>query len=363
MSRKVISILLAVMLAMSALAIAVICVSAVDDEYSASERQPHTTVQQIKTQATESTQASTNTGELDSTSPTESKNKNILNLTVNATSNFFPETSARYNPDTNEVIVTYEIRGSRNLLDTQWYITYDTNILKVSDKNSTETISPMTGGVGVQLDTRYVEDEVGYIKFSASNMHLYDITSQNVTYATIIFDVKNISKQAPVLTTVDLVIDVLRVSSVSESGISDSEQEVLVIDNEVVHSESDVSLVDINTQTYLSDSTYVEPTTAEPVTEPTDTSNATPDVPNNDNSEPNTEVTESGVIAAPATNPTSATGASTSVQSDSTPTKPEKPASTAIVQTGDASLAIIMLVLFIAATCVMFVMRKREMYF
>lgn len=362
MSRKVISILLAVTLAMSALAIAVICVSAVDDEYKVNERHSDATVGQVETLSTETTQASASTGAHELTSSAESKNINILNLTVNATSNFFPETSAQYNPDTNEVIVTYDIIGSRNLLDTQWYITYDTNILKVSDKNSTETISPMTDGVGVQFDTSYVEDEVGYIRFSASDMHLYDITSQKATYATIIFDVKDISKKAPVSTTVDLVIDVLRVSSVSEEGISDYAQEVLLIDNEVVRSEADASLVKINTQTNLSESTYVEPTTAEPVTEPTDISHATPDVPNNGSSDPNIETTEPNVIATPATNPTSATGTSSVVSSISTPTPPEKPESTAIVQTGDASLAIIMLVLFIAATCVMFVMRKREMY-
>lgn len=344
----------------------------------------------------------------------------VLNLTVNATSNYFPEASAQYNPDTKEVVVTYNIQSSKNLLDTQWYLTYDPKVLSVSDKNTISSVSPAINSQGAVINMDIVHDGVGYVKFAASNLGLYDISTSKTPYATIIFDVNDISAVAPISTTVDLVVDVLRVSEIGDDGINNSDKEVLLVDNEVVLDNEMTATVRISTETILTPSTYVEPTTEKPTEAPTTekpteaptteapteapTTEAPTDVPTTEaptdapatevpteaptteaptdapateepteaptteapTDAPATEVptdvpsTEEPTIA-PATDATSATGVTT--PGSSTSDTPKAPGtSNGVVQTGDASLAVIILTLLIGATCVMFVLRKREMY-
>ena len=59
------------------------------------------------------------------TEGTTSSAESSLALTVNATSNYFPMASAKYNAVTNQVTVTYIMQSPKNVLDTQWHISYD----------------------------------------------------------------------------------------------------------------------------------------------------------------------------------------------------------------------------------------------
>lgn len=386
MFRKIICTLLAGMLVVSMIAIAAICVSA--DNNKNSENSLLITDETLvadKTEPVEETATTVQTSSIGGTTDvsgetvpatTEDPLLHTLNLTVNATSNYFPETSAQYNPNTNEVTVTYNIKSTRDLLDTQWYLTYDPEILKVSDKTTLDTISPMTGVRGVQFDKSMIEDGVGYVKFSASNIRLFDISSESMVYATIVFDVKDILKVAPISTTVDLVVEVLRVSQLAPEGaVSAPDKEVLLIDNEIVLENSKTALVKVQTSTVITQSTYVEPTTAEPTTtqETTvDSSSTAADETGTDPSEATTEPTDiatttqsmnaTGETAVPVTDATSITGATGGSKTEYTvDNKTEE--NIAVVQTGDPSLAAIILVLLIVATCIMFVVRKKEMYF
>ena len=105
---------------------------------------------------------------------------------------------------------------------------------------------------------------VGYVRFGASNLGLYDF-SEKTLFATVVFDVKDISKVAPVSTTVDLVVEVLRVSEVNpDTEMTDGSKEVILVDKEVVKKAPVAVVASNNLSTELTPSTYAEPTTAEP---------------------------------------------------------------------------------------------------
>ena len=67
------------------------------------------------------------------TEGTTSSAESSLALTVNATSNYFPMASAKYNAVTNQVTVTYIMQSPKNVLDTQWHISYDLSLIHISE--------------------------------------------------------------------------------------------------------------------------------------------------------------------------------------------------------------------------------------
>lgn len=299
--------------------------------------------------------------------PTE-PSADVLNLTVNATSNYFPETSSRYNPNTNEVTVTFGIKASKNMLDTQWYLTYDTEILEFSDKNTLESLCPVIGESGSSLTFEENEDGIGFVRYSASDIRLFDISSDMTTFASIVFKVKNIEKKAPVSTTVDLVVSVLRVADLAENGIvSEPGTEVLIIGNEVVRNSTQSVRTELKTT--LTPATYVESTTVAPSTEEASASGVQGVT---EAGEEQATGSSSGATVAPTsiqssenTEPTNQADSNITYNEDSSQSTADTPSSkstTAIIQTGSPSSAAIILILLILATVIMFVLLKREMY-
>lgn len=172
------------------------------------------------------------------TEGTTSSAESSLALTVNATSNYFPMASAKYNAVTNQVTVTYIMQSPKNVLDTQWHISYDPSILSVADVNTAKSVCPTMDGRGVYVNFKNKSEGVGYVRFGASNLGLYDF-SEKTLFATVVFDVKDISKVAPVSTTVDLVVEVLRVSEANpDTEMTDGSKEVILVDKEVVKKDS-----------------------------------------------------------------------------------------------------------------------------
>lgn len=146
--------------------------------------------------------------------------------------------SAKYNAVTNQVTVTYIMQSPKNVLDTQWHISYDPSILSVADVNTAKSVCPTMDGRGVYVNFKNKSEGVGYVRFGASNLGLYDF-SEKTLFATVVFDVKDISKVAPVSTTVDLVVEVLRVSEVNpDTEMTDGSKEVILVDKEVVKKDS-----------------------------------------------------------------------------------------------------------------------------
>ena len=322
---------------------------------------PSTTAQPEPTTAVPTTTEEPTTA-VPTTTEEPTSNPSSPYLTVTATSNYFPKAVAEYNEDTKEVTVTYTLKSSKDILDTQWYMYYDSSVLKVSSKNNPKTVCPEMGTAGAMLNLAAGD---GVIKYNATNLGLYDFSSSEKVFAEIIFDVVDISDRAPVSTTINLDVDILRVSKIDPSTTySDKNEEVILLNRSEVLDNEQTASVTVERRTSLTPSTYVIPTT---VTEPDTTAPTTATEP--DTTAPETTVAPDTTVPAPSQNATSATGSSVSGGSTNTPGTSNTPGGatgtgtgTGAVQTGDASLAVIILSLLVAATGVMFVLRKREMF-
>lgn len=260
--------------------------------------------------------------------------------------------SAKYNAVTNQVTVTYIMQSPKNVLDTQWHISYDPSILSVADVNTAKSVCPTMDGRGVYVNFKNKSEGVGYVRFGASNLGLYDF-SEKTLFATVVFDVKDISKVAPVSTTVDLVVEVLRVSEVNpDTEMTDGSKEVILVDKEVVKKDPVAVAAKNGLSTELTPSTYAEPTTAEPSTaeSSTEATKAT------EETQESTKVTIVPVTSQDATSVTK----KISSTSDTPDTSDNSGGNDGVVQTGEAPLAVVILTLLIGSTCVMFVLRKKE---
>lgn len=299
------------------------------------------------------------------TEGTTSSAESSLALTVNATSNYFPMASAKYNAVTNQVTVTYIMQSPKNVLDTQWHISYDPSILSVADVNTAKSVCPTMDGRGVYVNFKNKSEGVGYVRFGASNLALYDF-SEKTLFATVVFDVKDISKVAPVSTTVDLVVEVLRVSEVNpDTEVTDGSKEVILVDKEVVKKDPVAVAAKNDLSTELTPSTYAEPTTAEPSTaeSSTEETTSTEATKATEETQESTKVTIAPVTSQDATSvtqPVTKKISSTSDTPDTSDNSGDNNNANAAVQTGEAPLAVVILTLLIGSTCVMFVLRKKE---
>ncbi len=150
-------------------------------------------------------------------------------LTVNATSNLFTSQTATYNKRTNKLIVTYWIKSSKDMLNTQWQITYDPELLTVcDDSNTADAICPA-----------FTENPVltinnGIIKFNAYNLSLYDISSDETIFARVVFDVNDFETLGIYETEINLNVLHLTLSALdSSTSMNDEEEEVRVVYNGV----------------------------------------------------------------------------------------------------------------------------------
>jgi hypothetical protein len=251
------------------------------------------------------------------------------------------------------------------VLDTQWHISYDPSILSVADVNTAKSVCPTMDGRGVYVNFKNKSEGVGYVKFGASNLGLYDF-SEKTLFATVVFDVKDISKVAPVSTTVDLVVEVLRVSEVNpDTEVTDGSKEVILVDKEVVKKDPVAVAAKNDLSTELTPSTYAEPTTAEPSTaeSSTEETTSTEATKATEETQESTKVTIAPVTSQDATSVTQPVTKKISSTSDTPDTSDNSGGNNnanAAVQTGEAPLAVVILTLLIGSTCVMFVLRKKE---
>ena len=279
------------------------------------------------------------------------------------------------------------MKSDMDVLDLQWYVTYDSEILTLSESNTVDTVCPVIGDKAVMnLGLK------NKIKYNASNLNLFDFSSAETPFAQFTFNVNDLADKAAATTTIDLTVEVLRVSQIDEeTSRSDNDKEIILVDNSQVLNNEQTESAGVKTRTTLTPSTYVAPTTAEPTTvaEPTTTEPVEPTTKPEEPVEPTTTepveptttepvepvttepvepaITEPATVVenttnvvAPATDSTSATGTTTSNSTSDTPSSTN--GNNGTVQTGDTSLAVIILSILIGATCVMFVLRKREMF-
>lgn len=111
------------------------------------------------------------------TQPTTAKS----DLTVNATSNFFPAVTKTYSESENQVTVSYKLSSAMKLVNAEWELNYDSSKLSF-DKADLGKIMPNISSSVVN------ESKKGVIKGNFSSLSLADFTNES-DFVTVTFDV------------------------------------------------------------------------------------------------------------------------------------------------------------------------------
>ena len=135
------------------------------------------------------------------TKPTEPTTSPVTDtLKVNATSNILSPVSQEYNKDTSTVTVSYKIKSSMELVNSQWCLTYDSSKLSFDPQKNKNTIMPNVSNAVVNTNL------TNKIRGDFSSLALYDFTTEK-DFVTVTFDIIGTGE-----TTVDLDVEILGVA-------------------------------------------------------------------------------------------------------------------------------------------------------
>ena len=294
---------------------------------------------------------------------------NNLKLTVKGVSNYFPEAVASYNADTKEVVVTYYLKASKNMMDCQYSFFYDPNILTWSSKNNPMTICPTVGTNGAYFNPVCGPTNKGLMegRYNASSLYLYDFSSGEKIFAQFRFDVKE-GLEGNIETVVELQMQVLRVSLADPATYMTNEaEEVQLVNSSKVMDDEKTASVTSERRTNLTESTYIEKETESPTEEPTVKPTESPtEEPTEKPTEAPTEEPTVKPTETPTEEPTdahsedvtSSTDPTVDVKGDSTTDTP----SNGIIQTGvqNTLVPISILAIVAAGAVITFSLKKRK---
>ena len=230
-------------------------------------------------------------------------------LTVKATSNLFPEKKIVLSPDQKTFKVTYVFQSKdKDVLDFQWFMYYDSNVLKPTD-NTNKSTSFEYPSQGSYMFNKKIPGEIGA---TGTNLSLYNSTSKEIVFASAEFEVIDPSATE---TTVNLDAQVLRLSKVdpdTDYTITEEEVEITNFGLNQENYDKFVTVCKTDSVPVTSEETTVAPTTEEATTVAPTTE------------EPTEAPTTEEATTAPATEPT--TVAPTTVAPTTEPTTEPAPA-------------------------------------
>ena len=157
-------------------------------------------------------------------------------LTVNATSNVFSTAKAEYNSKTKQVTVCYYLGTNCDLVNLEWYFTYDSNIFEVKNQNNLDSTGTKFGIMPQITSSSVINTSIpGKVNANASDLSLYRIDAK-VPFIKIVLDVKgnpenaetNVNLDVRVLTKGEIDFNTMRVdpdtmvSFVQDSKIADA---------------------------------------------------------------------------------------------------------------------------------------------
>ena len=264
----------------------------------------------------------------------------VDNLTINATSNICQANgSGTFN--VGDKVSVYYLLDTKDaqLEEVQWALTYDKNLLTLDSLTMPEIADGMVN----------MNDVSG----NASNLALYDFAGGKKLVEAV-FTVNGTGTTNVDLNVVDLTLG--KLNPATGTVDADSEYEA------VVNGDMANDLFDhINSDAKVE--AYVEPTTTEPTTtEPATTEPATTEPTSTEPTTTEPAATEPTTVAPTTPDATSATQAATKGQSTADTATPDTPAngtSSNAVQTGNASMAVVILLALVSATGVVYFTRKR----
>ena len=230
-------------------------------------------------------------------------------LTVKATSNLFPEKKIVLSPDQKTFKVTYVFQSKdKDVLDFQWFMYYDSNVLKPTD-NTNKSTSFEYPSQGSYMFNKKIPGEIGA---TGTNLSLYNSTSKEIVFASAEFEVIDPSATE---TTVNLDAQVLRLSKVdpdTDYTITEEEVEITNFGLNQENYDKFVTVCKTDSVPVSSEETTVAPTTEEATTVAPTTEEATTVAPTTEEAttvaptteEPTEVPTTEEATTAPATEPT-----------------------------------------------------------
>ena len=270
----------------------------------------------------------------------------LLNITAKSNVAADAKYSVNFADDSTKIVtVTYYYQDVKELLSTQWNLSYDPEYLELK---TTSGFMPFAGDDAIYNVTD------GNVKGSVSNLSLYDFSTKK-PYVQLTFEAKKAGNTDVLLLVEDLMVSELDPTT----GKSDESKEMVVINNGVIG-----DLTENAFEAEIIGGTPVQPTTAPVTTEPVTTEPVTTEPVTTEpaTTEPATTAPATTVSPSTSTDATSASGATTPTSkgqstSDQTTVKPST--STGAVQTGNASMALIILSVLISATAAVYFARKK----
>ena len=211
-------------------------------------------------------------------------------LTVNATSNVFSTAKAEYNSETKQVTVCYYLGTNCDLVNLEWYFTYDSNIFEVNNKNNLDSTGKKLGIMPQITSSSVINTSIpGKVNANSSDLGLYTIDAK-VPFIKIVLDVKgnpenvetNVNLNVRVLTKGEMDFNTMRVDP--DTMVS------FVLEYKIV----DPSYI-VSAETKLTESTFVPSTESTEATETTVPETTVPETTVPETTVPETTVPETTV--------------------------------------------------------------------
>ena len=269
----------------------------------------------------------------------------VDNLTINATSNICQANgSGTFN--VGDKVSVYYLLDTKDaqLEEVQWALTYDKNLLTLDSLTMPEIADGMVN----------MNDVSG----NASNLALYDFAGGKKLVEAV-FTVNGTGTTNVDLNVVDLTLG--KLNPATGTVDADSEYEA-VVNGDMANDLFDHINSDAKVEAYV-EPTTTEPTTTEPATtEPATTEPTTTEPAATEPTTTEPAATEPTTVAPTTPDATSATQAATKGQSTADTATSDTPAngtSSNAVQTGNASMAVVILLALVSATGVVYFTRKR----
>ncbi len=208
-------------------------------------------------------------------------------LTVNATSNVFSTAKAEYNSETKQVTVCYYLGTNCDLVNLEWYFTYDSNIFEVNNKNNLDSTGKKLGIMPQITSSSVINTSIpGKVNANSSDLGLYTIDAK-VPFIKIVLDVKgnpenvetNVNLNVRVLTKGEMDFNTMRVDP--DTMVS------FVLEYKIV----DPSYI-VSAETKLTESTFVPSTESTEAPETTVPETTVPETTVEETTVPETTVPE-----------------------------------------------------------------------
>ena len=213
-------------------------------------------------------------------------------LTVNATSNVFSTAKAEYDSETKQVTVCYYLGTNCDLVNLEWYFTYDSNIFEVDNKKNLDSTGKKFGIMPQIPSGSVINTSIpGKVNANASDLSLYTIDAK-VPFIKIVLDVKGNPEN--VETNVNLNVRVLTKGEMDFNTMKADPDTMVsfVLESKIV----DPSYI-VSAETKLTESTFVPSTESTEAPEITVPETTVPETTVEETTVPETTVAETTVAA------------------------------------------------------------------